>query len=120
MKTMDSAFAREFATRWIDAWNAHDLDRVLAHYTDDFVMSSPVIVQIVGEPSGTLHGKAQVGAYWKKALTIIPDVHFELIDVLAGVESIVIYFKGARGRIAAEVFEFDSAGKVHRSFANYA
>jgi hypothetical protein len=83
-------------------------------------MTSPVIVQIVGEPTGTLQGKAQIGAYWKKALEIIPDVHFELINVLVGMESIVIYFKGARGRIAAEVFEFNSEGKVNRSFANYA
>lgn len=46
---MDKAFAEQFAADWIDAWNAHDLDRVLAHYSDDFEMSSPVIVQIAGD-----------------------------------------------------------------------
>ena len=29
-------FARRFAEEWIAAWNAHDLERILAHYTDDF------------------------------------------------------------------------------------
>ncbi|HEX5049396.1 MAG TPA: nuclear transport factor 2 family protein, partial [Gammaproteobacteria bacterium] len=37
-------FAQTFAHEWIDAWNSHDLDRILSHYADDFVMSSPRIV----------------------------------------------------------------------------
>lgn len=40
---MDKAFARQFTADWIESWNAHDLDRVLSHYADDFKMSSPVI-----------------------------------------------------------------------------
>ncbi len=50
-------FADHFARDWIEAWNSHDLDRILAHYTEDFVMSSPYIAQVVGEPSGTLPGR---------------------------------------------------------------
>jgi hypothetical protein len=81
---IDKAFAERFAADWIDSWNAHDLDRVLAHYTEDFEMSSPYIIQMAGEPSGTLRGKAAVGAYWKKALELIPGLKFDLIAVLAG------------------------------------
>ena len=51
---MDSKFANKFAAEWIAAWNAHDLPRVLSHYTEDFEMSSPKIVQIAGEASGRL------------------------------------------------------------------
>jgi ketosteroid isomerase-like protein len=58
---IDRAFAQRFAEAWIDAWNAHDLDRILAHYTEDSVMSSPVIVSLTGEASGQLRGKARVG-----------------------------------------------------------
>ncbi len=116
---MDKAFAEHFAAGWIDSWNAHDLDRVLSHYADDFEMSSPVIIQMTGEPSGTLRGKAAVGAYWTKALDLIPDLHFELISVLVDVASITLYYKGARGRLAAEVFHFGAAQKVSRAFAHY-
>jgi hypothetical protein len=116
---MDKAFAEHFAADWIDSWNAHDLDRVLSHYADDFEMSSPVIVQIAGEPSGTLRGKAAVGTYWRKALELVPDLHFELISVLAGVTSITLYYKGARGRMAAEVFHFGAQQRVTRAFAHY-
>jgi SnoaL-like domain len=116
---MDKGFAERFAADWIDSWNAHDLDRVLSHYADDFEMSSPVIIQVVAEPSGTLRRQAAVGAYWTKALELIPDLNFELISVLVGVTSITLYYKGARGRLAAEVFHFDTDQKVSRAFAHY-
>jgi hypothetical protein len=117
---MDKTFAENFAADWIAAWNAHDLERILSHYADDFEMSSPVIVQVAGEPSGTLRGKDAVGAYWEKALGLIPDLQFELLSVLAGVNSITLYYKGARGRLAAEVFHFGPGNRVVRAFAHYA
>ena len=116
---MDKSFADQFAHEWIAAWNAHDVDRVLTHYTDDFEMSSPVIIQVAGEASGKLKGKQAVGDYWRKALQLLPDLRFELIVVLTGVDSITIHYKGARGRLAAEVFHFDAQGKVFAAFAHY-
>lgn len=117
---MNPTFATHFASEWISAWNSHDLERILAHYADDFEMCSPVIVQIAGEPSGTLRGKEAVGAYWRKALQLIPDLHFELIATLVGVNSIALHYKGAQGRLAVEVFHFGADGKVVRAFAHYA
>jgi hypothetical protein len=117
---IEKKFAEHFATAWVDAWNNHDLEQILAHYADDFEMSSPVIIQIAGEPSGTLKGKEAVGAYWARALDLIPDLHFELITTLVGVNSITLYYKGARGRLAAEVFHFGPDGKVATAFAHYA
>jgi SnoaL-like domain len=116
---MDKPFAEQFAADWIDSWNSHDLERVLSHYADDFEMSSPVITQLVGEPSGMLRGKVAVRAYWRKALEIIPDLHFELISVLAGVTSMTLYYKGTHDRLAAEVFHFGADRRVTKAFAHY-
>ena len=63
---MEKGFAERFAKEWIAAWNSHDLDRILAHYEDDFEMSSPFIRLIAGEAAGKLRGKATIGAYWPK------------------------------------------------------
>ena len=117
---IDKAFADRFASEWIEAWNSHDLNRVLAHYAENFEMSSPYVVQIAGEPSGTLRGKPAVAAYWKKALELVPDLKFELIRVLAGVDSLTLYYRGARGRWVAEVVHFGPDRKVVRAFAHYA
>ncbi|MGE5240778.1 MAG: nuclear transport factor 2 family protein [Bacteroidota bacterium] len=116
---IDEKFAEQFAREWIDAWNSHDLDRVLSHYDDQFEMSSPVIIQIAREPSGTLKGKDAVGAYWAKALQLIPDFRFELVTTLIGVDSITLYYRGHRG-MSAEVFHFGRDRKVVTAYAHYA
>lgn len=116
---IDKKFAEHFARDWIDAWNSHALDRILSHYSDQFEMTSPVIIQVAGEPSGKLKGKEAVGAYWAKALQLIPDLRFELITTLIGIDSVALYYKGPRG-YSAEVFYFGSDGKVIRADAHYA
>ncbi|MEI6438440.1 MAG: nuclear transport factor 2 family protein [Candidatus Omnitrophota bacterium] len=116
---MDRDFINRFAADWIEAWNAHDLERILSHYSDDFEMSSPVIPYFTNEPTGILRGKSAVGAYWGKALLLMPELKFELITVLAGVNSAVLYYKGVRGRFSAEVFYFGPDGKVIRANAHY-
>jgi hypothetical protein len=55
---IDSAFAREFATEWVAAWNSGDLERIFSHYADDFEMRSPLIIERGFSPTGALHGKA--------------------------------------------------------------
>ncbi len=117
---IDSAFAGRFAADWIAAWNAHDLDRVLAHYDDDFEMSSPFIIRFDADPTGRLRGKARVAAYWKDALARVPALRFELTSVLTGVDSITLCYQGAGGRPVAEVFHFAPDRRVVRAFAHYA
>src|SRR5882757_6028070 len=80
---LSPVFAQKFAADWIAAWNSHDLNRILEHYSDDFEMHSPSIIAVAGEPSGVLRGKANVAAYWTKALKA-QNLTFELIDVFAG------------------------------------
>jgi ketosteroid isomerase-like protein len=45
---IDREFALEFAAEWVRAWNAHDLERIFAHYADDFEMVLPFIVERMG------------------------------------------------------------------------
>jgi hypothetical protein len=112
-------FADCFAAEWIAAWNVHDVERVLTHYSDDFEMRSPYIAQLVGEPSGTLHGKAAVRDDWMSALARRPTLHFELVTTLLGADSLTLYYRGVRG-MAAEVFFFDAQLCVVRTCAHYA
>ena len=116
---MTTQQAHEFAEDWVAAWNSHDLDRILEHYCDDFEMTTPFIVQVMGEPSGTLKGKEEVRAYWAKALDRVPDLRFELLDVFSGVNSMTIHYKAVFEKKAAEVLFFGADGRVTRSVAHY-
>lgn len=111
--------ARQFARDWVDSWNSRDLDRILTHYADDFQMTSPFIVAMMNEPTGTIQGKEKVRAYWAQALKRLPNLHFDLIDVLASVDSITIYYHAVLGKRAVEVLFFDANGKVRRGVAHY-
>lgn len=111
--------ARSFATNWIDAWNAHDLDAILAHYSDDFEFSSPLIPKIAGEPSGVLRGKPAIRRYWERGLSLLPNLHFSLLHVLCGIDAVSLVYKGHRG-IVTETFFLNDDGQVIRAFACYA
>jgi len=108
-----------FASEWIDAWNAHDLQRILSHYSSEIEFSSPFIAKVVAEPSGRLRGKEALQVYWTRALGRLPALKFKLISGFFGVDSIVLNYEREDGRLASEWFEFGPEGKVVRSAAHY-
>ena len=55
---LTAAEADELAHHWIQAWNDHDLERILRHYADDVVFSSPFIQKIWTSPSGAIVGES--------------------------------------------------------------
>jgi len=116
---IDTAFAHELADEWIAAWNSHDLERVLSHYSDDFEMASPKIVEFAGEPSGVLRGKAAIGAYWRAAMAKVPGLHFELQSALVGSRSVAIHYKNQFGKYVIEVVELDDQRRIIRAAAHY-
>lgn len=112
--------AAQFAHEWIEAWNNHDMAAVMNHYADDIVFSSPFIVQIDNDPTGTVRGKAALSAYFEKALQRYPTLHFELYKSLASVNSIVLYYQSVNDLTAAECMVLNKEGKVNMVLAHYA
>jgi ketosteroid isomerase-like protein len=96
-----------FGDAWVRAWNAHDVDAVLAHFRDDVVFTSPVAGRLLPETAGVVRGKTAVRDYWVTALTLFPDLHFELIGVYQGESLLVINYRNERGGLVNEVLMFD-------------
>jgi ketosteroid isomerase-like protein len=106
---------------WVDAFNRHDLQAVLAHYTDDIQFSSPAIIDVLREPSGTIHGKPALEAYFAQALEKYPHLGFELLHILTGVDSVTILYRSLhRGSLGAEVMTLNSEGKATCVVVHYA
>jgi len=63
-----------FAREWIAAWNAHDLERVLAHYSPDIQLSSPVAAERVPGSGGYVEMSA-VGFNSDKTLALLYAGH---------------------------------------------
>ena len=111
--------AKEFAAEWIAAWNAHDLERILSHYASNVVLTSPVVIKVTGEASGTLRGKDALRSYFQKGLELFPNLEFTLIEAMQGLSSVVLCYRNQRGTQTGEFMEFDTEGKVSRVVANY-
>jgi SnoaL-like domain len=116
---LSAAEARTFATDWIAAWNFHDLDAILSHYSPNVVLTSPVAAQLLGTPDGQVRGLANLRDYFQRGLTAYPDLRFELKDALAGLSSVVLYYTNQKGTHSAEFMEFGADRKVTRVVANY-
>jgi len=95
-----------FAEDWIGAWNRRDVEAVLTHYADDVVHSSPLAAQVVTVSRGTVRGKQALRDYWNRALDLNTDLHFTLVDVYAGVDTIVINYRNQRDALINEVLTF--------------
>lgn len=117
---IDADFAQRFSREWVQAWNDHDLDAILAHYADDVVFHSPRIRAVTGEDADSLQGIGALRAYWDKALGLSRDLYFEIDQVFAGSDAITIVYTNHRQQSVAETFVFDSRGKVRESVAAYA
>jgi predicted ester cyclase len=116
---LQASFARAFAEEWVNGWNSHDLERILAHYDDEVILTSPVALKLL-HGDGTVRGKAALREYFLRGLQAYPDLRFDLIDALWGTETIVIYYiNNVRGSKTAEVMLLNAAGKICRVWANY-
>jgi predicted ester cyclase len=110
--------ARNLANHWIVAWNSHDLSAIMSHYDEAVELISPVAARLLGT-DGKVSGKTNLQAYFRRGLEAYPNLHFELKDVLAGPQSLVLYYINQNGTHTAEFMELSPSGKVMRVVANY-
>lgn len=111
--------ARSLAAHWVQAWNSHDLDDIMSHYAEAVILVSPVASRVLNDPSGTVKGKHALRAYFKKGLEAYPNLKFDLLDLMWGLSSVVLYYVNQNGKKTGEFMELDSNGKVIRVVANY-
>ena len=118
--THDDARAR--AAEWARAWNARDIETVLAHFTDDVTFLSPIAAEVVGTPE--LRGKPALRAYWEQGLRGIARLHFTIERVLwddDAQEMVVLYLAelDERRMRACERMKLDADGRVTFAEALY-
>ena len=111
--------ASQFANEWIEAWNNHALERIVAHYSDDIIFSSPFVASVGGVATCTLRGCEELRVYFKAALTKFPSLHFELRTVFYGTDAMTITYKSVNGLLAAETMVLSDEFLVKRVWAQY-
>ncbi|HEV7861746.1 MAG TPA: nuclear transport factor 2 family protein [Acidimicrobiia bacterium] len=119
---LSEADADAFVAEWMDAWNSHDLDRILEHYAADVEYYSPFIAQLAepGGPGadGRLVGKQAVRPYFAAALAQNTDLHFDAPEhVAVGSGSLSFVYASIKNLTAVETLVFApgsrSVAKAH-------
>jgi hypothetical protein len=120
LSALNETTSREFAREWIDAFNAHDLDRILVHYAADVQLISPFYLQFNEGRSDELNGIATLRHYFETALRLYPHLRFSLLGVAEGSRGPCIrYHTNIGDRIAMEAIELDASGKAGRILCHY-
>ncbi|TWI77912.1 SnoaL-like protein [Lacibacter cauensis] len=115
-----TATAKAFATAWIDAWNSHSIENILAHYENNVLFYSPMIPLLQFNEQGFITNRTELKKYFETGLRTYPNLHFQLQHCFAGIDSVVLCYISVNGTLAAEVFELSENRKAIRVLCNYA
>ena len=109
-----------FVRKWIDAFNSHDLDCIMALYGQDVRLTSPLYLRYTAGASATVQGIEALRAYFTAALQRYPDLRFTLLDFAAGVRGPCIrYHSNVGDHVAMEAFELGDGGRVAAVLCHY-
>lgn len=109
----------DFAQEWLMAWNSHDLNKIMEHYSEKIDFVSPIIQQMGINAEGKISNKSDLKDYFSKALQKYPDLHFELYHELKGSHSIVLFYRSVNNSFSAEYMELNNEGQVTKVRAHY-
>lgn len=106
------------ARAWLDAFNAKDLDRLLALYAGDAVHTSPKLRDRKPETRGEIRGRDALRAWWADAFERLPSLRYEMRNVTANAERVFLVYErvvaGEPNLVVAESYEIEGA-KIVRS-----
>ena len=109
---------KQVALDWIDAFNEHDLEKLLDLYAADAVHYSPKLKIRQPETNGRISGRQALKEWWADAFTRLPSLRYELENLVADDQQAVMeYLRKVNGEPdmrVAEVLEIEN-GLIIRS-----
>ncbi len=116
---LEQAAGRRLGEEWVAAWNAHDLDAIMASYAPAIVFQTPTIIDTLGIPDGVVRGREALREHFTRGLQRLPGLRFELEQIYVGVRSIAITYRWADGTPVAELHDYDEHLLIERVQALY-
>ena len=110
---------RVLAERWIGAWNARDLDRIMEHYAEDVEFEANTVIRRWNKPDGKLRGLAELRDHFRLGLELAPNLHFQIEDVFLSPSGYAVLYRRENNNRVLDVVELNSEGKARRVKAFY-
>ena len=102
----------QIARQWFDAFNTHDLEKLLALYDDNAEHYSPKLKIRRPETNGLVRGKDALRAWWQDAFDRLPTLHYRYTTLTANDDRVFMeYVRSVTGEpdmLVAEVLEIQN------------
>lgn len=83
---------KEIAVKWFEAFNEHNLEKLLNLYDDNAQHYSPKLKVRKPETEGLIIGKAALHEWWKDAFDRLPSLHYEVRKLTADDEQVFMEY----------------------------
>ncbi len=100
---------------WFDAFNAHDLERLLSLYDEDAEHYSPKLKIRHPETNGLVQGKNALRDWWKDAFDRLPSLNYKVTSLTSNTDRVFMEYirkvSNEEDMLIAEVLEIKD-GKI--------
>ncbi len=89
---MSAQTNKQIAIKWFEAFNEHDLEKLLSLYDNTAQHYSPKLKIRMPETAGLIKGKAALRAWWQDAFDRLPTLKYEVIKLTADDEQVFMEY----------------------------
>lgn len=83
---------KEVALAWFAAFNTHNIESLLALYSDEAEHYSPKLKVRQPETNGLIKGKEALRAWWTDAFERLPELYYHVIKLTADDEQVFMEY----------------------------
>jgi len=106
---MKAKHAEQIAMRWFEAFNAKELEKLLALYDDEAEHFSPKLKIRRPETNGLVKGKDALRAWWQDAFDRLPTLNYNVKTLTANEDRVFMEYvrtvQGEEDMLVAEVLD---------------
>lgn len=97
---------KQIALKWFEAFNTHDLEKLLNLYDENAEHFSPKLKIRMPETHGLIKGKEALRTWWKDAFERLPSLNYEVKKLTADEEQVFMeYIRHVKGEEDLKVGE---------------
>ncbi len=78
---------------WIEAFNEHDIEKLLSLYHEDADHYSPKLKVLQPETKGVIKGKEAMRKWWGDSFKRFPELNYELVSLTVNNEYVMMIYK---------------------------
>jgi limonene-1,2-epoxide hydrolase len=89
---------KHIATKWFEAFNEHNLEKLLSLYSQTAQHYSPKLKIRLPETQGLIKGKDELRKWWQDSFDRIPSLKYEVVKLTADEDQVFMeYIRHADG-----------------------